>query len=91
MQHVEHVMAEIELCTGCNMCALACSMVQKGAFNPRYSKIKVHQELSGLVTKIEFIEQCDTKVLNQCSFVDSEPLCTKYCIFNAIKFKKWES
>ncbi|GBD96607.1 hypothetical protein BMS3Abin06_01493 [bacterium BMS3Abin06] len=90
MQRIEHVIAEIDQCTGCNMCTLACSMAQKGAFNPRYSKIKVHQELIGLVTKIEFIEQCDMSLLSQCNLIDSEPLCTKYCIFDAIKFKKVE-
>jgi ethanolamine utilization protein EutP (predicted NTPase) len=65
-------------------------MGQKGAFNPRVSKIRVHQELIGLVTKIEFIEQCDIKILNQCILKYSEPLCAKYCIFEAIKFKKGE-
>lgn len=85
-----HIIAEVEQCTGCNMCVLACSMGQKGAFNPRISKIQVHQELIGLATKIEFIDQCDIKVLNQCVMKDSKPLCTKYCIFGAIKFKKEE-
>lgn len=88
MQPDGYVTAEIERCTGCNMCALACSMAQKGAFNPRYSKIKIQQELSGLAIRIEFTDQCNIRVFNQCNLIDHKPICTKYCIFGAIKFKK---
>ena len=85
MQYLERINSEVEHCTGCNICALACSLTRKGVFNPRYAKIRIHQELSGLVTQIEFTDQCDSELSGQCNITDSEPNCVKYCNFNGLK------
>ena len=88
MQDHERINSEVEQCTGCNMCALACSLSQKGAFNPRYAKIRIHQKLNGLVTGIEFTGHCNSELSGQCNITDSEPNCVKYCIFNGLKLLK---
>ena len=88
MQFLKRITAEVEHCTGCNMCALACSLSQKGVFNPRYAKIRIHKELSGLVTGIEFTDQCNRELSGQCTFMDLEPNCVKYCIFKGLKLFK---
>ena len=91
MQPLKHINTEVEECTGCNMCALACSLSQKGAFNPRYAKIRIHQELSGLVTGIEFTDHCNSKLSGQCNLTVSEPNCVKYCIFKGLQLIKEET
>jgi Fe-S-cluster-containing dehydrogenase component len=78
----------LDKCTGCNMCTLACSRLQTGGFNPRYSKIQIRQELSGYVTGIEFAGGCDRDVPTQCVEGGIVPQCVVYCLFEAIIYKR---
>lgn len=82
------IIVNVELCTGCQICTLACSYMVERAFNPRNAKVVVHQNLSGLVYRIEFLDSCDIKIANGCSKIDHQPPCVDLCCFTALQFER---
>ena len=82
--------ADIELCTGCQICALACSYEMTKAFNPRNSKIVVHQDLNGMTRDIEFIDNCNVKILTACRGATGDPPCISLCCAAALQIKTGE-
>lgn len=81
-----HVKASLKLCTGCQMCTLACSMTQTGAFNPRDAKVLVPVAVTGRAIAIRFSHRCGTHVVDQCVF-DDVPPCVAVCPTQALQFK----
>ena len=79
------VKARLPRCTGCQMCTLACSQAQTGAFNPRDAKIVVPVAITGRPMSIRFPHQCGTAVVDQCSFEDAPP-CVGVCPTQALEF-----
>lgn len=84
------IKADVNLCTGCRICSLACSFEMNKSFNPRQAKIYVNQELIGVPKRIEFLNQCNVRIPDTCSEPDMEPLCIAYCCFGALQFDKGE-
>jgi Fe-S-cluster-containing dehydrogenase component len=81
-----HVKVSLKLCTGCQMCTLACSVAQTGAFNPRDAKILVPVAITGKALAIRFSHRCGTHVVDQCTF-DDVPPCVAVCPTQALQFK----
>lgn len=75
----------VDKCTGCCMCMLACSMQRLNTFNIRHARIKVSINLTGLPEKIDFIDGCDQQLKQQCSFTCKAPVCVQYCLHGAIE------
>lgn len=61
-----------ERCTGCLRCALACSDLYTGSFNPAASKVRIL--VSGDDWSIEFAEDC-----NDCA------ACVDHCFYAALQ------
>ena len=74
----KHLAVDINKCTGCRMCELACAMVREKAFHPRKARIKVH--LIGLphIPVPVYTRKCDA--------CGGEPACVKYCEVDALTY-----
>ena len=75
-----HLAVDINKCTGCRMCELACSMVCEKTFHPKKSRIKVH--LVGLpqIPVPVYTRKCDA--------CGGEPACVKYCEVGALTYSE---
>jgi len=82
------IIQEIEKCTGCCMCMLACSMERENAFNVRYSRVQVSLNLSGLPTRISFSDRCDELLQTQCTLHYGVAECVQFCLPKALKMAK---
>lgn len=67
----------IDRCTGCDRCKLACSYQLYGGFNPFFSNIEIEKEITGYPLKIYFRKSCKKA---GCEF----PLCADFCLEKAI-------
>lgn len=68
----KQVYARPDLCTGCRLCAAACSLVHGGAINPRLGALRIRQNL---FENYEYQEIC-----RQCQ----EPACLAACMTGCI-------
>ena len=70
----------LDNCTGCQLCQLACSAVHEGAFNPSKARLKISHEYRGNDIQIKS---------KSCVFCK---ICEKACPVNAISNNgKWMS
>jgi Fe-S-cluster-containing dehydrogenase component len=70
-------------CTGCLMCALACSLHREGGYNPRCSAVQPVREITGLVRRHEFPAGCDGAVADCCAGRKPPP-CVEACFFGVL-------
>jgi len=66
------------ICTGCRLCEIACSMAKENTFNPQKSRIKVHLVGVPEIPVPVFSRHCDA--------CGGKPLCLKYCPVGCITF-----
>ena len=71
-------------CTGCLMCALACSLHREGGYNPRGSAVQPAREITGLVRGHEFPAGCDGLV-DTCCAGRKPPPCVEACFFGVLR------
>ena len=69
-----------DICTGCRLCELACSMAKQNAFNPKKAHIKVYMRGIPEVPVPVFSRHCDS--------CGGKPLCLKYCPVGCITFEE---
>ncbi len=76
----KHLAVDINKCTGCRMCELACVMVREKVFYPTKARIKVH--LIGLpqIPVPVFTRKCDA--------CGGDPICVKYCEVDALTYSE---
>jgi len=67
----KHLVLDLEKCTGCRICELACSFYKHGRFNPKMSAIRVHYNYE--LYRAEGFNAC-----TQCGY------CVSYCPTGAI-------
>jgi Fe-S-cluster-containing hydrogenase component 2 len=71
----KYLLADMDKCTGCESCSLACSFVKFKEFNPAYGRIRILKfEESGVDAPV---------VCQQCE----EPRCVEACPRNAMEVK----
>ena len=63
-------------CTGCIICQLICSFLNKRQFNPSLAHIRIKNQY-GLIPKITFLDSC-TKCLQ----------CANHCLYGALEIKE---
>jgi len=56
------LVANFDVCTGCRICELVCSFEKEGAFNPRYSRLRVILSDDGLFNDVIVCAQCENPV-----------------------------
>jgi carbon-monoxide dehydrogenase iron sulfur subunit len=71
------VLLNVEKCTGCRMCQLACSFRHLGEFNPLKAYIVVNRNHGVRTIGIEFTEEC-----TWCGD------CAHFCAYGALELKK---
>ncbi len=66
----------LDLCSGCKRCMLACSFYKKGGFNPRYSSIEIKTDIGNkpIAYRLGYCEDCQ------------ELYCIDFCLLNALEF-----
>ena len=69
------LIVDVDKCTGCRICELACSMVKHGEYNPRKSRIKVFKNKEMDINIVALALGCD--------FCGE---CVEWCLPQAIKF-----
>lgn len=62
-----------DLCTGCRICEIVCSMTRYGNFNPRKAAITILLRFDGLVAQPTVCKQC------------TSPFCVQVCPFDALR------
>ncbi len=77
---VKHVRADMELCTGCKLCELACSFIKEGVFDPLKSRIRVH--MIGLPEVPVPVYQPN------CDYCGGDPNCVKFCTPGALTYSE---
>jgi carbon-monoxide dehydrogenase iron sulfur subunit len=65
-------------CTGCRSCELACSFHKTGSFDPTQSSIQIYRDNSAGLMSIVLDNHCDLCVNEE------EPLCIYFCATNAL-------
>jgi Fe-S-cluster-containing hydrogenase component 2 len=62
-----HVKPKVELCVGCGICEMECSMFHFGVINRRLSRIRIHKYLLPLPKSIQSVcVQCQPKENREC-------------------------
>ncbi|MCE5283617.1 MAG: hypothetical protein LLG93_16120 [Deltaproteobacteria bacterium] len=79
----KHIDVNMERCTGCKLCELACSAVKTGEFNPRNARIKV--------TLVDIPEIPVPTILETCDTCFGNPVCVRVCLPQAIVWKEMEA
>ena len=77
-----HITVNIKACHGCRTCELVCSFHHEGIFSSELGSIRVYRENKNGNVKWFIDSTCDF-----CKGED-EPLCVKYCLFNALRTSK---
>ncbi len=67
-----------EICIGCRLCEMACSMTKENTFNPKKARIKIHMVGIPEVPVPVFNRHCDT--------CGGKPQCLKFCPVGCITF-----
>jgi len=70
---MQMLISHADVCTGCRICELVCSMARYGNFNPRKAAIKVLTLRDGLVDEPIVCKQC------------TNAFCVRVCPLNALK------
>ena len=78
-----HIKIDMEKCTGCKLCELACAAVKTGMFNPRDSRIKI--------CLIDIPEIPVPILLDSCDYCFQNPVCVQFCMPKAIEWEEMES
>jgi len=78
-----HIELNMEKCTGCKLCELACSAIKIGEFNPRNSRIKV--------CLVGIPEIPVPVILDNCDYCFQNPVCVQFCLPKAIEWKEMET
>jgi len=79
----KHIEVQMEKCTGCRLCELACSAVKTGEFNPRNSRIKVRL--------VDIPEIPVPILLDSCDYCHGNPVCVRFCLPQSIVWKDMEA
>ncbi|MEM1723174.1 MAG: 4Fe-4S dicluster domain-containing protein [Candidatus Jordarchaeales archaeon] len=75
-----HIITELEKCTGCMLCMVACAVEHTGLLNPSRSRLRVENRLP--VVEIRFLEECDL-----CRSLGTDvPVCVRKCPRGALKW-----
>jgi len=78
---------DLELCTGCRNCELACSVRHTQAFNPKRSRIQILKDDMNCVTACIYggiaIDPQSKKAV-KCDLCNGDPACVKACDYGAI-------
>jgi anaerobic carbon-monoxide dehydrogenase iron sulfur subunit len=79
----KHIEVNVDKCTGCKLCELACSAVKTSEFNPRSSRIKV---------VLVDIPEIPVPILTEaCDYCFGNPACVSVCLPQAIVWKDMEA
>lgn len=78
-----HIEVQMEKCTGCRLCELACSVIKTGQFNPRESRIKVRL--------VDIPEIPVPVLLDHCDYCSGNPVCVRFCLPQALVWKEMEA
>lgn len=62
---MKRIVADFDLCTGCEICALVCSFTRLGGFNPDRSCIELNLFADGVFNFPEICHQCSNAVCSQ--------------------------
>ncbi len=73
---------QMEKCTGCRLCELACSVIKTGQFNPRESRIKVRL--------VDIPEIPVPILLDHCDYCSGNPVCVRFCLPQALVWKEMQ-
>lgn len=76
----KHIEVNMEKCTGCRLCELACSAIKTGVYNPRDSRIKI--------SLINIPEIPVPVLLDNCDYCFGNPICVKVCLPKALEWKE---
>jgi len=68
-----------EMCSGCRMCQLACTMAWTRSYNPAQSRILIDDVDATKPVNITFTDEC-----NDCG------ICVRYCFYGALKMREEE-
>ncbi len=75
----EKIRTSPEMCSGCRICQLACSMDWTCSYNLAQSRILIDDVDATKSVKITFTDEC-----NDCG------ICVRYCFYDALKMRKEE-
>ena len=69
------IKVNIDLCSGCKRCMLACSLHKVGGFNPRFSSIEIITDIGNkpIAYNIKFCTDC------------KDLYCLDFCMFGALE------
>ncbi|OGD54810.1 hypothetical protein A3K80_01310 [Candidatus Bathyarchaeota archaeon RBG_13_38_9] len=81
---ISRIVIELDKCTVCRSCELACSYHFKKEFNPNKSQIKILFDPKTAVLRITQENGCDL-----CKD-EKSPLCVRYCVSGALKTERAE-
>ena len=81
------VVSNLDLCTGCGLCMLACSMEHVDGFNPRLAWVQVRTDLMGIPLAICFTHGCDRAHAAQCRCRGEMPSCVAVCAPRALTYR----
>ncbi len=73
---MKKIIANIDKCTGCEICTLICSFNAWEGFNTHKGKLKVDLFDKGVFNSVRVCQQCEN------------PVCEKVCPVNAIKINE---
>lgn len=74
------IVAELEKCTACMLCMVACAVEHTGLLNPSRARLRVENRLP--VVEIRFLDECDL-----CESLGARvPVCVRKCPKGALKW-----
>jgi len=68
--------SDLDCCTGCRICQLACSFKKTGSFNPRKAYIAIEEGDSGTIG-VTFTEDCDACCV-----------CVESCVYGTLRRRR---
>lgn len=75
MGHNRSIVCDPELCRGCRICELACSLYHEGECNPGLSRIQIHSDDLNFIFRGETCEQCDDSACYFACPLEGKALC----------------